>query len=470
MPLKEISLKKGVYLDVDPLELANPDYAAKLTNLMLAKSGANVDRPDLVQFGTTGQAFGIQGLAVFKTFSVAVSKDRRIYQIDVTGAVTDITGASPLAGTSRPVFDSDGTYLAIAGGDIPKVWDGVNPCTDMPGAPPPMTHISYLDGYWLSFNEDSNVIQWAGPTAPTRAVWGAGNYFSKEGLPDNIVAQKVLLREFYAIGTDSMETFQNFGDSSVPFGRTFFIDRGISAPYSVVQADNTLFFLDSERHFVRLEARTPIFISNELDAVLKDPAFIVGDCFGMKIEIDGFYLIAWVFPTQKRAFVYDFALKEWAEWNSFVDGNEGMVPINCHCYVQGWGKHLVGDPNTGIIYQLTRKAKGTAVQPLRRVRRTGHYDFGIGARKRSNYYLFHVLRGTGTPGDTEPFFEVRVNDDNGGWTDPVQVGLGYPGDPQAPIRVQLRGIYRKRQLEISTTAAVDFRIIKVEENIEVMES
>ncbi len=468
--IKPIPINKGVYLDLNPVEITSTEYATVLKNLILSKSGANVDRPDLTPFATTGSSLGITALNYFNNFLVAIDSGGQIYKITIDGTVTNITGAGPLLGTSRAQFAQDGFFLAIAGGLAPKVWDGIDNCIDMPGSPPNLRFIDYLDGYWIAFQIDTQLFQYAGPTADERLVWGADDFFSAEGTPDVCLSQWNLNRELYAIKQQSMETFQDFGAVSDPFQRTFFIDRGTIAPYSIVQADNTLWFLDNERHFVKLVNRVPTFISDAIDKVLKDPTFVVEDCFGMKIEIDGFYLIAWVFPTMGRTFVMDYRTGEWAEWNSFVDGKEVTVNIGAHYYVQAWGKHMVGDPSTGTIYELTRSAKGTVASPLRRVRRTGQYDHGMGTRKRSNFYLFHMLRGQGTPGQPEPVFEVRVNDDSKGWSDPVQIGLGFLGEEQAPIRVRLGGIYRKRELEITTTAPVDFSLVKLEEDVEEMAS
>lgn len=468
MPLKPIPINKGLFLDIDPVELGATEYAAVLQNLMLSKAGSNVDRPDFTRFAITGAAFPIDGLFFFKGFLVIVTTDRKVYKSTLAGVVTDITGAAILPGTAKPRFIDDGTIVLIIGGGTPLEWNGAGNCALATGTPPDSEFIEYLDGYFIAALEDSNEMRWAGPA--DRTIWSAGNFFSKEGRPDNIASLFVLFRELWVLGTDTVECFQNFGDSMVPFERTFFIDRGCSAPRSVVEANNTLYFLDDERHFVRMDGRTPIFISDALDTVLKDSAFVVDDCFGQKIEIDGFYLIVWVFPSEERCFVHDFRTGEWFEWSSLIGQVEKQIAINCHVHAKAWSKHLVGDPRTGTVWEFTRSAKGTASAPLRRTRRTGFYDHGTGRRKRSNYYLVHVLRGQGTPGGVEPFFELRINDDNGGWSDPIQCPLGFAGANQEAMRIHAGGIYRKRQLEVTTSDAVDFKLIKLEEDVEIMQS
>ena len=467
MPLQPIPLTKGSFQSVNALELPAPEYATELRNLVLNDAGSNVDRPALSSFASIG-SFAVEGLFYFSGHLVAVTGDRRIWKITSTGAVTEITG-TPLAGGSRPVFASDGDFLAIAGGNSPQKWDGASNASPMDGSPPSCKFISILDSYWVTHLIDDQEFRFAGPTAPTRLTWTSADFFQAEGLADNVKSQAVLMRELYAFGEESTEIFQNFGDASTPFRRTFFIDKGILAPYSVVQADNTLFWFDSGRRFVRMTDRTPVEISTPYSSVLKRMT-TVDDCWAARIDIDGFFLIAWTFPTEQRTLVFDYKKNEWCEWDCFSDGQSTRFKMHSYAFVKAWNKHFVGDPNTGSVYELSFDNKTDGDSALRRLRRTGQIDHGSGARKRSNYYLLHVKRGVGTPGETEPVLQMRVNDDGEGWTDYVDVPLGFPGDLQGPIRVDgLRGIYRKRQIEFHMTDPSALVIARLEESVEALE-
>lgn len=466
--LKPIPINQGSFQNVDELEHGDGGTAHVFKNLLINDAGSNVNRPGLEELCDLGSSPPI-GMTFFMNKLVVVTTDRNIYSISEDGSTTDITGTA-LAGGSRPSFASDGTYLAIAGGGAPRRWSGSGNTELMPGSPPDCAFISYLDGYWITHLIDDQEFRWAGPTSSARESWSSANFFQAEGLPDSVFSQFVHLRELYAFGTQSVEIFYNYGDSSVPLKRTFFIDTGISAPQSVVQADNTLLWLDNNRRFVTMSQRTPVIISSPFDRVIKNFS-VASDCFGYKIDIEGFYLIVWVFPSEGRAFCYDYKAKYWSEWDGFSTGQSDLMRMNAYAYAKEWNKHFIGDPEDGKIYQLSRNFNDDDGGIRRLIRRTGQIDHGSGIRKRSNKYLFHVKRGVGTPGETEPVMQVRVRDDGGEWTEPVMVGLGYPGELQEPIEVSdLSGIYRKRQLEIQVTDSVEFVLNKLEEDVQPMVS
>lgn len=467
MPIVPIPIASGSFENVDFFEHGDGGSAQIFKNLLINDAGSNIARPALQAFATIGES-PVVGLKFFANKIVAVTEERKIYAIDQGGGVTEITGLA-LGGANRPVFASDGGKLAIAGGATPQEWSGSGNTAALDGSPQDCTFISYLDGYWILHLISDQELRWAGPTQALRDVWNSANFFSAEGLPDNILAQAVLLRELYVFGFDSTEIFFNYGDSSVPFKRTFFIDTGISAPYSVVQADNTLWWLDDKRRFVQMQGRTPVFMSTPFDRTIK--AFNqVGDCWGETIDIGGNYLIAWTFPSEERTFVYDYKGKYWGEWDGYVGGLTARIPFNAYALAKPWNRHFVGDSSTGVVWELSRDSFADGSNHRRLLRRTGQLTFGSSKRKRMDYLLLNIKRGLGIPGGVEPLIEVRVNDDAQGWSDPIQVGLGFTGEIQEPIRIDCRGIFRSRQIEIQMTDPYEFVLHEVNAEVQEMSS
>lgn len=472
MPAVPIPINKGRNSNVDSFALGNSEYAEEFKNLLLDDAGANVDRPARTQFATIS-AFPVEGVAFFNDSLVAVtSHDRKIWQIDSVGGVTDITGTA-LAGGSRPVFATDGTYLAIAGGGAPRRWDGSGDTELMPGSPESCSHISYLDGYWITHLLNDQEFRIAGPTSATRDTWDANSFFQAERYPDNLVSQAVLSRELYGFGSSSTEIFQNFGDSDTPFQPVFATDWGCLAPYSVVNFNNTLGWLaqtaQGDRQFVMLQGRTPVVISTAFDRELQ-ALETVDDCWGVKIDIEGFHLVTWTFPTEKRTFTFQYNKGEWSEWDGFQDGSTNRFRMHSYCYAPAWNKHFIGDPINGTIWQLSRDNKADGSDVLRRLRRTGTYDHGTGKRKRNNSYEFNVKRGLGVAGGTEPKLIVRFKDDDKEWSEPREIFLGYSGNRASQYRLYRTGIYRKRQIEISMTDAVEFNLAGITEDVDVLAS
>lgn len=474
--LKPLPFDKGLYLNVGAEKLSGSENAARLLNLLVDESGANVDRPALADFGELSSLKVIGAFAdpeVSEDFAIFVTNDRKIYQMDEDGNVTDITGSSVLGGTLRPKFASDGTYIAIAGGGAPQRWNGSGVCELMPGSPPEAQDISFLDNYWVLLKTDTRDHYFAGPTPAARETWTTGtDFFSKESSSGLSKAQLVIDRELWIVGSNGYETWQNVGTSPVPFARSFAHKCGIVAPHTLLEADNTAWWFDNKRRFVRLEGRTPVEKSLPLKNTLKGFS-TVSDAWASRIDIGGFQLILLAFPTEERIFVYDYAGDRWYEWNGYRDGQEIYSPAHCHVFNEAWNKHLVGGVYSGVISELTFDAKADGEDVLRRVRESGWYDHGTGKKKVSRFYVFHVKRGVGTRVDDdtpEPVFEVQVNDDGQGWTDPVQVSLGFTGAPSDPIQVHdLGGIYSKRKIRITCTDEVAFELLKIEEEVELVQ-
>lgn len=461
-----IQINQGLFTSADDWQLGGTPFAPALENLIIDDTGANISRPGFSSFATTGGTASIIGLSFFDNRALAIDWDRSFFSIDSAGNTVDVTGTA-LGGSGWPVFASDGTYLAIAGGTTPQRWDGSSNTEAMAGTPPATTNfIEYVDGYWIAALADDQEFRWAGPTSTLRESWSTAQFFQAEGLPDGTTATAVLNRNLYGFGPESIETFYNYGDSSVPFKRTGFVESGIGAPHSLVKADNTLFWLDNHRRFMQLQGSTPVAISTPaLDKVLKTYS-VVGDCVGMKIDMDSHYLLVWTFPSDGKTLVYDYRLKHWAEWSGWENGSKSAFPASSHVYIPSWNKHLVGSKNTGAIYELQLSAHSDAGEARRCRRRTGWINHATAARKKSKWYDVELYRGDGASGSTEPVLEVRVRDDDKQWTNWQQVGLGLTGFQNSIVRFRFPGIYRRRQIEFVCSDAVSFKIKNVSEEVE----
>lgn len=467
MPQADIPIGKGSFENVEPFELGGAEHAVALKNLFINEAGSNVDRPALspTSFANIG-SYPIEALTFFDGQLFAITEnDRRMWAIDSSGLVTDVTG-TPLEETSRPVFASDGDYLAIAGGGAPRRWSGVGNTELLPGSPENCSHLAYLDGYWLNFLLADQELRLAGPTAATRDTWDANDFFSFEkraGKLTSIIATDAG-SELLAFKAQATQVFQNVGDSTTPFAPVFTIPRGTEAGYSIVEADNTLFWFDSiSRRFVKLEGRNPVDIGTPFDRELKRFT-TVNDCWVAAIEIQGMYLIAWTFPAERRVLVYDYKTQQWCEWDGFRDGQGLRFRMHSYCHAPQWNKHFVGDAITGIVWELSREFKTDGADTFRRLRRTGVIDRGT--RCRNNFYDFYVKRGTTDSGAAEAVMQVRFKDDDKPWSDPITVALGNTGDKSGPVRVRSTGIYRQRQIEVKVTDPVDFILHRIVEDFE----
>lgn len=466
MPLLNLTFSKGL-IDSSNQEIPTNDFSTVYKNFCRLQLGGIKRRPALKNFVSLSYG-NVDSLFYHEKSdsliaSVQILGQKLFYQISQNGSVQNITNDF-LLGPKRTLTVFDGTDLIFSDENQAIRWDGINPTQSIPGFPQ-TKKLVYLDGYFLSLKPDSQEIQYAGPTYALRQTWSPLNFFQAEALFDEVRTIAVLYRELYVFGIHSVEIFQNVGASGLPFRRTFFLERGTYSPNSVTIADNTVWWLDSQRNFVKMQGRTPVIVSAAIENNLKS-LNKVEDALAFTIEIDGSYFIVLNFPTDKKTFVYDFRFDEWYEWTSFYFADEIFFRLSSYVFVPRWNKHFAGDYFNGSIYELTFNEFKDDVGAIVSERRFS-YDHGTSLKKRSNYYLFNVKQNVANSSVSEPKFMIRVNDDNAGWSEWVSESLGMPGDTLKQIYVPMRGIYRRRDLEIKCTDAVDFRLIRVEENVDI---
>ena len=464
MPIVSIPIQGGPNQNVDRQELSD-GTAYKLENTLLSDSGANIGAPGFSSFADLGSVHGVSA-TIWNDLLFVVGTDRRFYKITSAAVVTDITGTDGgLGGTTRPNFSNDGTYIAISGGGTPQRWDGTSTVANMPGSAPAADIVEYLDGYWLAINSSGD-IQWAGPSSAERDTWSAADFFQAEGLPDDPLTLAVNLRELFIFGEESTEIFQNYGDVSVPFRRVFFVERGIAAKRSVIKEGNTLWFLGNDRRVYYFEGRTPKVVSFSFDKEIQEMT-TVSDCFGTRIQIDQFSLLIWTFPTEGKTFIVDAKSGKYlGEFSSFETGLKSRFRMNGYAYWPSLDKHYITDYLDSNIWELSRDYYAYGDNPRRCLRRTGPIDHGTGNKKRNVYYEFHIKRGVGNSSVSDPQFVVRFRDDDKGWSDEYLVSLGATGDESIVRRLHNTGTYRRREIEIYCTDAVEFNLTKIMESVE----
>ena len=469
MPLVKLPFSGGAFQSVDDFELSNSPNSPRLVNFLLNDAGSNISRPALESFASINDK--VIGLTAFKNKLIGVNDNRDVYSTDPSSAVaTDVTGIK-LPGSDRPVFAQDGEILVIAGGDQIIKYAGSGTTEFLEGSPPRASHIVFLDGYFIANEVGSGRFRIAGPTGLTRLVWDPLDVTTAEGLPDNIVSMGVSERNLFLLGTNSTEVFNNFGDAITPFQRIAFIDTGTSAPYSLVNAINTIWYLDDARRFVKIENRFPRIISGPFDRILQQMT-TVDDCYGRVIEIESQYIIVWTFPTEQKTFWYSYKNEQWGEFAGFSGGKETRFNYNAYAYEPSTNTHFTGAFSSGQLSKFKFGVFQDNGEHLFRLRRSAPIDHGSSVRKRSKLLRIRGKRGGGVSLTTtpEPVLSMRYRDEMGPWSDWQTSGLGRVGDPNPQIEFYNLGIYRSRQWEIAVTDDIGFTVQNLEEDIDIMVS
>ena len=477
MAFVKLAVNGDAYQNVDQIGLTEMSPAVfdgyVTESTAEGEQGVTVKRPGLKEFTDTGDGVAVRGLYWWevKKLLIAVT-DVKVYSIDADGTATDITGAAP-RGVGKVAFTDNGDTLVIADGSVNMLTfeiGGTTTAITDPDVPTDITSLGYLDGYILAAGNDSNEFYASVLDFPSD--WVALGVGVAGGNPDNILAMNVAWREILLVGSKTVEVWYNDGgDPDFPFARktSAYTERGMSARGTLVAADNTWFWLDNFRRFVRLDGATPKIVSTPFDKLVANMG-TVADAFSMLMEVDGRNFILITFPTEKKTLVYDYMRRTWAEWSYWDTGLalRNRYRGNCSAYAPPWGKWFVGDMSNGKIYEVDPDTYDDDGDDIRFERRTGHSNHGTLQMKRSNELIIQVKRGTGNDNVTEPQLMVKWRNENGLWSNEHWLSLGKIGENEFIARLHRLGMYRSRQYSIVHTDRSAFTLVAGEEDVEVM--
>jgi len=325
-------------------------------------AGSLLGRPGMATFGnglpsfTRGYAIEINGRIFYP------SNDGHLYELNpVSGARTD---RGVIGTDQKPVsLAASATQLMIASagqGYCLTLQTNVltGPIATLAG----VIQVDYGDGFFVALIANSG--QWFVSTALDGTNWNPGQTTIVSVFPGNIAALKVDHREVVILGQRQSVFYYDSGNvfpyDVIPGS---FIELGSGSPFGVEQIDNSLFWWHQSKRGGRMaykaQAYNPQRISThaieaELESVQNYPT--ITDAFSFAIEIGGHSFWGTTFPSafngRGMTWVYDTATGMWARWTFRKnDGLDYAFRACGHVYVNG--QHLVGDTQTGGIYQLS---------------------------------------------------------------------------------------------------------------------
>jgi hypothetical protein len=437
---------------------------------------------------TTGTLQGLIGAYVWRSvfnqrdYLVYVRQDRYISAKDlITNVVTvlstattttQLDGAAPVA-----IFAEDSQRLTIAGGGQLQTWNGnvasvtqrISTFSAGVNEPPlSATHVVGLANYLVANQSalpgTNTQIFWSGLGDTNHITWNPLNFNTADADPDAIMGIYGNLREVFAFGQKTVQAFGIGADPLLPFSSSAALALGCSAPYSPIRNDAEFVWLNETRRFVRSDARSSTFISDDIDKLIRDFGR-VDDCFGFRLRLAYWDLLVWIFPTEGKTYAYDQRAQKWFQWRGW-NGIDDFAAIRIAAYAF-WATgnlHIVGDSLYENLWTLD--AAGTSDTgpnlPIVAERVTQHLDGGTGTRKRCGKVRTFVKRGQSAQDATEAFLDVAKSDDDGPWQGSL-LGLGLAGDYQSFLDWYPGGIYYRRQYRVRYSGGVDLAIARMVE-------
>jgi hypothetical protein len=313
-----------------------------------------------------------RGLVVQQGILYAVAGNT-LYEVD-SGAEVGVIGGSDVLtfapGVSQLVTDNG--YILQAGA-VSLISDA-----DFPN----MVAVDFVDGYVLGVDGSGKFY---GSALNDSDDWDGLDFATAEGAPDRLVTLKVDHREVILFGTDTTEIWWNSGVSGFPFERTSggFIELGCCARLGVAKADNSVFWLASDRTVRRLSGRTPVKVSQIGVEEAIAGYSTVADCEAISYTFSGQIIVQFHFPTEGKTWCLNVTTGEWFEqdyrfvaaiqhdgktWVQAEDGTVGYLSPNVYTV---FGENVIREVTTGHVFAGNRRV---FIAQLDAILRTGDID------------------------------------------------------------------------------------------------
>jgi hypothetical protein len=301
------------------------------------------------------------------------------------------------------------------------------------GAGLPIAFVSYCFGFFFAIVQNVNPTPWQiNASAPLDATtWNALDFAEEvEVFSNNPTAMLSAATLLWTFSSNGIQPYSNTGDFPFPFDVIpgTYIENGIAAPFSLAKLDNSLFWLGADERgngmVWRANGFTPERVSNHAVeyALQSYPTIADAVAFAYQDQGHSFYVLG--LPTADKTWVYDVATQMWHErgfWNTLA-GVFNRHRAAFHSF--NFGMHLVGDYQTGNVYQMSVDIFSDFGNPIRRVRRAPHIS------KEFNYVTHSRLQvdvevgiGPNLPGNQTPTVFTLQDPEGNNWT----VGLSDEG-------------------------------------------
>ncbi len=193
------------------------------------------------------------------------------------------------------------------------------------------------------------------------------SFASAETMPDPVVAVVEDHGEMVIFGESTTEYGRESGDPELPIARTSTSEYGVLSRHSIAKSDLTLFWLGTndkgDPRIYRREGYSPVGISDFAIDTWLASCDNLDEAFGFCFSQEGHNYYWFTVPGQKT-FVYDTSTQRWSE-RAYRDPDTGdLRPHRASAHVYFGGKHLIGDSESGTIYEYDQETYTDDGNPL----------------------------------------------------------------------------------------------------------
>jgi hypothetical protein len=396
---------------------------------------------------STGDAIAVAGYNVYRV---------------ATDFTATLVGTIDSNDTVASIRDNGTTAVLVTGEHGYKLDLAANTLTEI-------TDDGFYGATCVSYNDNSfildrpNTNQFYISAADGSVTFDPLDFASAESNAEPIVSHIVNHGQVLLFKRTVTEVWGDSGNADFPYSRdgNALIEQGCAAAHSVVDLDNSVFWLgeDKNGHGVvwRLNGYTPQRVSHDgVEKAIQGYSDISdARAYAYQQEGETFYVLN--FPSANATWVYGVKANLWHEraWRDPDTTQLNRHRSNCHML---WaGLHVVGDWENGALYALDLDCFDDDGDPLLALRSSPHVADGDYRRIRFHGLQVDVEAGVGLnvgQGD-DPQMMVRWSDDGGHtWSNLRTTPMGRIGQYRARARVRRLGAGRDRVFEISISDPV----------------
>lgn len=438
-----------------------PVSSQSLTNLYLETLSPDAKSPIILHMVPGHKAYTtvgsgpIRGMFEMEGVLYVVSGNE-LYSVTTVKTVTliGVVSGSGLVGMAINDRES-GRQLVITNGTATQhLYSSVSGLTTQ-ALTGPAYHSVYQDGYYI--------YDWTGTgkwfisgildgTSFDSLETGATN-----ARPDNVVRIISTHQQVWVFGSKSIEIFYNGDTGDFPFVRISEAtndELGLGARWSLVEMDNTHYWVGSDREVYRAAGYNAQQISDpSISEQLRSVDLSKITAFSYTDGGHKFYQL----NLDDKSLVFDAKESTWhvrSYWN-----NGAYEKSRGATYVRFDDKHIVGDHTTNQLYILDSDTYTDAnSKPLRWEMITPPiHDNGTWLQIQNLQIDFEV--GVGLPASGNPGVLLEVSDDARTWNAGRQMGMGKIGDyTYRSIARRLGGTRHQKIFRVSGSSPVKTNI------------
>lgn len=447
-----------------------PFNAERTVNLfpVLDKSGKDV----AALYGTPGKLlFSTAGLGQCRNCFAAtngrafVVSAATLYEIDSAGVAT--SRGTLLTSAGNVSIAENGLQLAICDGASVYIFTySSNAFARVTDADLPTSGtICFLDGYFIVNKVGTGSFYISALYDGTS--WNALDFATAESSPDPLVRVFNALGQLWLLGSVTAEIWTNTGNAVFPFQKISGakLDVGCMAANTAVAVNNSIIFLGQNifgnASVYQTTSTIPQEISTEPINLLIDQATDKANIVAYTYQQQGhtFYILTG--GGLQTTLAYDLNTQQWHE-RAYLNSDSGDYETDrAYCAMFIFDKILVGDKETGDIYELDMDTYTDNGDYILRERIYTHL-FDDNQRVRYNKLNIGFETGVGlqTGQGSDPVVALQLSKDGAKtWSTSYTTTIGAAGNYRTQVTFRRLGLAQQMTFRIKISAPVKVAII-----------